>query len=111
MLGLESMAEDSVTQEYHPASTGFIMKKMTKENPELINPIYFGTQNMKLPEGKSGAGVKLGQNYKNFKNTRTSHNNTTQELQHKNYKNAIHSANQSNLPSNIHQDSEGNLRL
>ncbi|GMH80594.1 hypothetical protein TrST_g628 [Triparma strigata] len=67
MLGLESMAEDSVTQEYHPASTGFIMKKMTKENPELINPIYFGTQNMKLLEGKSGAGVKLGQNYKNFK--------------------------------------------
>ncbi|GMH80843.1 hypothetical protein TL16_g08718 [Triparma laevis f. inornata] len=67
MLGLESMAEDSVTQEYHPASTGFIMKKMTKEDPELINPIYFGTQNMKLGEGKSGAGVKLGQNYKKYK--------------------------------------------
>ena len=43
------------------------MKKTTKEDPELINPIYFGTQNMKLGEGKSGAGVKLGQNYKKYK--------------------------------------------
>ena len=66
MLGLESLTEDTVTQEYHPSCTGFIMKKLSDDDPELINPMYFGTQNMKMADGKSGAGVKLGQNYAKY---------------------------------------------
>ncbi len=65
MLGLESLVEDAVTQDYHPATMGFIMKKETKEDPELINPMYFGFQTMKLGEGKPG-GLKQGANYKKY---------------------------------------------
>ena len=67
MLGLESLAEDAVTQEYHPACTGFIMKKITKNNSEHISPMYFSTQHMKLGEAKTAAGMKLGKDYGSYK--------------------------------------------
>ena len=67
MLGLESLVEDSVTQEYHPACTGFIMKKKNEEDCEKINPMYFGYQNMKTSGGKTGAGLKQGGNYTKYK--------------------------------------------
>jgi hypothetical protein len=73
MLGLESLAEDSLTQEYHPACTGFIMKKLTKNNSEHINPMYFDTQYMKMGAGKGSAGVKLGKDYANYKKKSTKH--------------------------------------
>ena len=74
MLGLESLVEDKAAQQFHPACTGFILKKRSEEEDcSTISPMYFGYQNMKVGGGKTTAGLKLGSNYAKYKSKKVKH--------------------------------------